>query len=64
MDRLPLNELLTHLDSKEQAFFTALDVQLEKIDKFYADREKEMMARTKLLHEQLDELADHKKLVQ
>ncbi|KAG6840695.1 hypothetical protein C0991_004997 [Blastosporella zonata] len=64
VERLPLNELLTQLDPLEQAFFTALDAQLDKIDSFYAAREKEMMIRTKVLHEQLDELADHKKLIQ
>ncbi|KAG6918400.1 hypothetical protein DXG01_014801 [Tephrocybe rancida] len=64
MKHLPLNELLNQLDPTEQAFFTALDAQLDKIDCFYSAREKDMMARTKLLHEQLDELGDHKKLIQ
>lgn len=61
---LPLRDLLALLNPQELAFFTALDAQLEKIESFYTAREAEMQARTKLLHVQLDELSDHKKLVQ
>lgn len=61
---LPLHDLLSLLNPQELAFFTALDAQLEKIESFYTARETEMQARTKLLHVQLDELSDHKKLVQ
>ncbi|KAG5349908.1 hypothetical protein C0989_001312 [Termitomyces sp. Mn162] len=63
MERLPLNELLLQLEPIEKAFFIALDKQLDKIDCFYSVREAEFMARTKVLHEQLDELGDHKELV-
>ncbi|KAG6873652.1 hypothetical protein C0995_012583 [Termitomyces sp. Mi166 len=63
MEHLPLNELLLQLDSVEKAFFTALDDQLDKIDSFYSTRETEMMAHTRALHEQLDELEGHKELV-
>lgn len=41
------------------AFFTFLDSQLSKIESFYLDREKEMMARTAVLEGQLRELAEH-----
>ncbi|RDB30619.1 SPX and EXS domain-containing protein 3 [Hypsizygus marmoreus] len=61
---LPLHDLLNQLSSTELAFFTTLDAELEKIETFYLAREAEMQARTKMLHEQLDELNDHKKLVQ
>ncbi|KAG6825899.1 hypothetical protein H0H92_001930, partial [Tricholoma furcatifolium] len=64
MVRLPLDEFREQLDPLELAFFNALDEELEKIDVFYAAREAEMMDRTRMLHEQLDELGDHKKLVQ
>ncbi|KAG5646758.1 hypothetical protein DXG03_002444 [Asterophora parasitica] len=64
MEVLPLNELLAQLNPTEQAFFTALDAQLDKIEAFYTAREKEMFERSKMLHEQMDELGDHKKLVQ
>ncbi|KAG6815162.1 hypothetical protein H0H93_010746, partial [Arthromyces matolae] len=63
MDRLTLSQLLTQLDPMEEAFFTALDAQLEKIDAFYSAREGEMVARSKVLQEQLEELAEHKKVV-
>ncbi|KAF5381280.1 hypothetical protein D9615_008351 [Tricholomella constricta] len=64
MEVLPLNEVLAQLNPTEQAFFTALDSQLDKIESFYTTRESEMLARSKMLHEQLEELSDHKKLVQ
>ncbi|KAF9458971.1 SPX domain-containing protein [Collybia nuda] len=61
---LPLHDLLTLLSPQELAFFTKLDAELDKIESFFAAREAEMQARTKLLHVQLEELSDHKKLVQ
>ncbi|GLB42048.1 putative EXS family protein [Lyophyllum shimeji] len=64
MELLPLKDLLVQLDPTERAFFTALDAQLDKIESFYTAREAEMIARTKVLRMQLEELGDHKKLVQ
>ncbi|KAG5651838.1 hypothetical protein H0H81_007244 [Sphagnurus paluster] len=64
IEPMPLKELLPLLNTYERAFFAELDGQLEKIETFYIAREAEMLARTHLLHVQLEELADHKKLVQ
>ena len=46
----------------ELNFFKLLDAELEKVESFYLDREKEMQERTVLLREQLNELNDHRKL--
>ncbi|KAG2363512.1 EXS family-domain-containing protein [Suillus spraguei] len=42
-------------------FFRDADSELEKVDSFYAEREKEMRDRGKLLKEQLNELGLHRK---
>lgn len=60
---LPLHELLAQLSPQEAAFFAMLDAQLEKVESFYSTRAKELSLRTHLLHVQLRELEDHKKLV-
>lgn len=60
---LPLHDLLAQLSSVELAFFAFLDTQLDKVESFYLGREKEMIARGKMLQEQLNELNDHRKLV-
>ncbi|KAJ6595867.1 SPX domain-containing protein [Mycena vulgaris] len=59
---LPLRDLLPLLSPPELAFFTTLDAELDKIERFYVAREKEMQLRTKLLEQQLDELSEHRKL--
>ncbi|KAF9010011.1 SPX domain-containing protein [Cyathus striatus] len=60
---LPLQELLPELSSHEFEFFAMLDAQLDKVESFYIAREKEMLARGKLLQEQLSELNDHRELI-
>ncbi|KAL1744890.1 EXS family protein/ERD1/XPR1/SYG1 family protein [Schizophyllum fasciatum] len=56
------SELLPLLSPVELNFFKLLDAELEKVEAFYLDREKEMQDRTLLLKEQLNELNDHRKL--
>ncbi|KAF5345945.1 hypothetical protein D9758_011435 [Tetrapyrgos nigripes] len=58
---IPLKELRPLLAEPEVAFFDALDKELEKIETFYSNREKEMQERTKLLENQLNELDMHRK---
>ncbi|PPQ97841.1 LOW QUALITY PROTEIN: hypothetical protein CVT26_012937 [Gymnopilus dilepis] len=60
----PLHEVLAHLTPQEKAFFTLLDSQLDKVESFYMAREKEMLARGRILQQQLEELRDHRKLFQ
>jgi hypothetical protein len=57
-----LHELLTQLSPHEVSFFTMLDAQLDKVESFYLAREKEMLARGRMLQIQLKELNDHRKL--
>ncbi|KAJ7064980.1 SPX domain-containing protein [Mycena amicta] len=59
---LPLRELLPLLSPLELAFFTTLDGEVEKIEKFYVAREQEMKLLTNTLGQQLDELDEHRKL--
>jgi hypothetical protein len=59
---MPLHVLLPTLPPIHIAFFTYLDKQLEKVDKFYSEREKEAQARSKELEIQLRELKDHRKI--
>jgi len=59
---MPLHSLLPTLPPLHIAFFTYLDKQLEKIDTFYSEREKEAQARSKELEIQLRELKDHRKI--
>jgi hypothetical protein len=57
---LPLHELLTLLTPLEAAFFTMLDAQLDKVESFYLDHEKQIRARGRLLQTQLIELNEHR----
>ncbi|KAI3608133.1 signal transduction protein [Moniliophthora roreri] len=57
---LPLNNLYPLLSSEELKFFKALDHELEKVENFYLDREKEMRARTLVIEDQLNELIQHR----
>ncbi|KAJ7100198.1 SPX domain-containing protein [Mycena belliarum] len=59
---LPLRELIPLLSPPELAFFSTLDAELDKIETFYIARQGEMHLRTKLLEDQLDELAEHRRL--
>lgn len=56
-----LHTLLPLLPPLHSNFFELLDSELEKVDSFYAEREKEMRDRGKLLKEQLNELGLHRK---
>lgn len=56
-----LHTLLPLLPPLHAHFFELLDSELEKVDSFYAEREKEMRDRGKLLKEQLNELGLHRK---
>ncbi|KAI0631231.1 SPX domain-containing protein [Trametes polyzona] len=58
---LPLMELLPQLTPVERAFFDKLDEELDKIESFYCEREREMRHRANLLKEQLQELQDHRR---
>jgi len=60
---VPLDAVLLTLPPTLLAFFTYLDKQLEKINSFYLEREKEVQARSKLLHIQLRELKDHREIL-
>lgn len=56
-----LHTLLPLLPPLHAHFFELLDSELEKVDSFYAEREKEMRDRGKRLKEQLNELGLHRK---
>lgn len=58
---LSLAALIPLLSPQEASFFTALDAELDKIESFYLDREKEMVALSRRLEEQLAELSDHRR---
>lgn len=55
-------ELLPALTTVQKAFFDKLDSELDKIETFYVEREKEMKTRVTALKQQLQELKDHRRL--
>ncbi|KAF9239797.1 hypothetical protein BU15DRAFT_74334 [Melanogaster broomeanus] len=55
-----LHKILPQLPPVHARFFELLDAEIEKIEAFYAEREKEMYERGKLLREQLNELGIHR----
>lgn len=57
---LALHALMPLLPPLHAKFFELLDSELEKIDSFYAEREKEMRDRSEQLKEQLNELGLHR----
>jgi hypothetical protein len=61
---LPLHELLAQLSPEEKKLFDMLDAELDRIESFYLMREKETQERSNLLRGQLNELSEHKKVVQ
>ncbi|CAE6435535.1 unnamed protein product [Rhizoctonia solani] len=63
--RLPstIDDILSSLNPVELEFFGTLHQEVEKVDKFYKDREKEAVLRVNALREQLEELRGHKKLL-
>ncbi|KAI0760362.1 SPX domain-containing protein [Fomes fomentarius] len=58
---IPLMELLPQLTPVEHTFFNKLDEQLDKVESFYCERERDMRHRANLLKEQLQELSDHRR---
>ncbi|RPD75684.1 hypothetical protein L226DRAFT_51783 [Lentinus tigrinus ALCF2SS1-7] len=58
---IPLMELLPQLTPVERAFFEKLDEELDKVESFYCERERDMRHRANLLKEQLQELKDHRR---
>ncbi|KAI0676363.1 SPX domain-containing protein [Trametes maxima] len=58
---IPLMELLPLLTPVERAFFDKLNEELDKVESFYCEREREMKHRGHLLKEQLQELQDHRR---
>ncbi|TBU41711.1 SPX domain-containing protein [Dichomitus squalens] len=58
---IPLMDLLPELTPVEKAFFDKLDEELDKVESFYCEREKEMRHRANLLKEQLQALKDHRR---
>ncbi|GJE94840.1 SPX and EXS domain-containing protein [Phanerochaete sordida] len=59
---IPLKDLLPLLSPVHRAFFDKLDRELDKVDSFYLEREKEMRTKTSTLKAQLKELQDHRRL--
>ncbi|CDO74587.1 hypothetical protein BN946_scf184583.g14 [Trametes cinnabarina] len=54
-------ELLPQLTPVERAFFDKLDEELDKVESFYCEREREMRQRANLLKQQLQDLQDHRR---
>ncbi|THH32928.1 hypothetical protein EUX98_g1237 [Antrodiella citrinella] len=57
---LSLADLMPLLTSTQRGFFAKLDSELDKVETFYLEREKEMTARTQALKAQLHELQMHR----
>ena len=57
---LPLRNIITQLTPQELAFFSMIDAQLDKVESFYLAREKEMVARSFVLLNQLKDLKSHR----
>lgn len=55
-------ELYDRMEGDEKAFFDLLQRELDKVEKFYVEREQEAIKRAHDLRVQLHELADHRKL--
>lgn len=58
----PLRTLLSNLPATHARFFDMLSAELDKVETFYAEREKEMLERTKRLRGQLNELGLHRRM--
>lgn len=57
-----LKDLLPTLTPTQRKFFDKLDLELEKIETFYLDREKDARQRSEALRVQLHELRDHRRV--
>ena len=55
-------ELYDSLEDDEQAFFDLLERELDKVERFYHDREAEVQRKGHELRDQLRELAEHRKI--
>jgi hypothetical protein len=58
----PLSEIMPTLTATQKKFFDKLDAELEKIETFYLDREKEARTRSDALKLQLQGLRDHRRI--
>ncbi|KAL4079440.1 EXS family protein/ERD1/XPR1/SYG1 family protein [Scleroderma citrinum] len=58
-----LHQLVQQLSFTERQFFKLLDHNLDKVDRFYQEREKEMCERWNRLRKQLDELVAHRQRI-
>ncbi|KAG9081541.1 hypothetical protein FRC06_005512, partial [Ceratobasidium sp. 370] len=57
-----VEELLAGIGPNELAFFTAVDQELEKVEKFYSERERDAKLKVAALKEQFQELRGHKQI--
>lgn len=57
-----VDDIYRILSPVERQFFVILDGELDKVEKFYGDREKEAIIFSSMLKEQLRELQAHRKL--
>jgi xenotropic and polytropic retrovirus receptor 1 len=55
---------MLQLSPEETKFFDMLDSELDRIESFYVTREKESQERLGMLRGQLNQLNEHKKIVQ
>ncbi|OBZ67333.1 hypothetical protein A0H81_12639 [Grifola frondosa] len=58
---IPLMELMPILSPVQRAFFEKLDAELDKVESFFCERERDMKERSNLLKVQLQELQDHRR---
>lgn len=58
-----LSQLLQQLSPAQRKFFTLLDIDLERVESFFLEREKEAEERHDKLREQLDELVAHRQRI-
>ncbi|CAE6408391.1 unnamed protein product [Rhizoctonia solani] len=57
-----VQELLAGLGPNELAFFTVLDQEIDKVESFYSERERDAQLKVAALKEQFQELRGHKQL--
>jgi hypothetical protein len=57
-----LAEVLETMSPLEVQFVDAMDKELDKVQDFYRERQKDALVRSALIKEQLNELKDHRKI--
>jgi hypothetical protein len=57
-----LEAILATLNPVERRFFDDIDIELNKVENFYIEREKEAIIFSSILKEQLQELEDHRRI--